>query len=185
MTRFLFFLCFSPAFLFAQCEADFIFQQDGETIELVNISTGMYVSESWDFGDGNTNNSSSKPTHTYTVNGEYNVCLILYESLNDSTTLICDTTCQTIIINSINEDIGLFIEDSDHLNVFPNPVSNVLNIQYPSGNKIKDIKLHTLDGGVVILKNKKQLTLKHLPSGIYVLSYTLNDFVFYKKILKI
>jgi PKD repeat protein len=47
---------------------------------------------SWDFGDGATS-TLQNPTHTYTSNGTYNVCLIATSNCGS------DTTCESIVVS--------------------------------------------------------------------------------------
>ncbi|MCB9232406.1 MAG: PKD domain-containing protein [Bacteroidia bacterium] len=60
----------------------------------VDQSTGGTTAWAWDFGDGNTS-TLQNPTHSYTVNGTYNVCLI------SSSTCSSDTVCKTVTINCV------------------------------------------------------------------------------------
>ncbi len=47
----------------------------------------------WDFGDGNTSQSMN-PTHVYAQNGNYLVCLIVYNTAGS------DTICQSVVIDA-------------------------------------------------------------------------------------
>lgn len=43
----------------------------------------------WDFGDGNSSNLQN-PTHTFAVDGEYMVCLTIYDSMGNCQDTFCD-----------------------------------------------------------------------------------------------
>jgi gliding motility-associated-like protein len=64
----------------------------GQSISFANLSTGVGLSHSWDFGDMNTSNQVS-PTYTYTSEGTYNACLTVTDINNCS-----NTFCRTIVI---------------------------------------------------------------------------------------
>lgn len=78
-----------PRFL----EAAFISQKlacIGQDVQFNNLSSGTgLVAYHWDFGDGNTSDLKS-PTHSYDEEGEYQVCLIIFDNINCSDTLCID-----------------------------------------------------------------------------------------------
>lgn len=82
-------------------------------------STNAPTAWEWDFGDGNTS-IEQNPEHTFTATGEFQVCLMVSNEAGSS------NTCQTIsvIINDIDDPTL-----SAALSLFPNPVSDVLQIQ--------------------------------------------------------
>lgn len=61
----------------------------GDSIRLVNQSTGSVSSVRWDFGDGTVSFTNS-PTHTYSAEGDYTVTLTVFneELCSDSTTFL-------------------------------------------------------------------------------------------------
>ncbi len=53
----------------------------------------------WDFGDGNSSNAQN-PTHTYSANGSYTVCLTVTANCNGK---ICtETICYDVMVNGCN-----------------------------------------------------------------------------------
>lgn len=59
-----------------------------QTINFTNTSTGTGIlNYSWNFGDG-TNSTLQNPSHTYTINGSYNVQLIVANATGCSDTLL-------------------------------------------------------------------------------------------------
>lgn len=72
----------------------------GEEIAIENSSTGDIVSYFWDFGDpGSPNNTSSdfEPSHSYTQNGSFTVCLTAENSSGCQQTL-----CQDNVVNVVS-----------------------------------------------------------------------------------
>lgn len=79
------------------CQAGFTFAVSTNTVTFTNTSTGgsqpVYY---WNFGDG-SNDWQTNPAHTYTSNGTYSACLIMYDSLNNG----CQSTyCASIVISN-------------------------------------------------------------------------------------
>ena len=76
----------------AQCQASFTAVDNGNgTVSFTNTSTGGNgIWSSWDMGDGN-NVYSYSPTHTYSANGTYIVCLSIIDSLQNCTSTFCDS----------------------------------------------------------------------------------------------
>lgn len=88
------------------CQPDFnfIFQNDGCSITFnTKISDNCKIDQLlWDFGDNNSTNSFN-PTHTYTQNGTYKVCLtITYTDLTNSETCT-EKICKYIPIETCFE----------------------------------------------------------------------------------
>lgn len=54
--------------------ADFVYNIDGLLVSFIYNGTGA-TSYLWDFGDGTSTSNAQNPTHTYAVNGVYNVSL--------------------------------------------------------------------------------------------------------------
>lgn len=68
------------------------------TVQFFSTSTGTgnFTKFSWTFGDGGTS-ILKNPSHTYTANGVYNVCL----NIKDSTSGCNSTKCMTVNVNCI------------------------------------------------------------------------------------
>ncbi|MBX2871855.1 MAG: PKD domain-containing protein [Saprospiraceae bacterium] len=92
---------------------------DNGNYSFTDQSTNDPTSWAWDFGDGFTS-SDQNPTHTFGATGDFEVCLMATNAAGSS------ISCQTIsvIINDVNDPA---LEAA--LTVFPNPVSDVLQIQ--------------------------------------------------------
>lgn len=79
------------------CRALFTFTQNGNTIVTTNSSTSSNPSTvvyTWSFGDGTSSNLAN-PTHTYTRNGVYAICLNMFDTLNNCRSSFCDSVLIT------------------------------------------------------------------------------------------
>ena len=59
----------------------------GDSIQFINSSSGFMDSLHWDFGDGNTS-AETDPSHLYTSSGQYDVTLMIYNSVCGNETII-------------------------------------------------------------------------------------------------
>lgn len=74
---------------------------------------------SWNFGDGSTS-SLQNPTHTYTSNGTYKVCLYVFAKDAQGITC-CDVICKDIVVTNVHQDCNI------------NPAFTVIKTTLPSG----------------------------------------------------
>lgn len=91
--------------------ANFDTVANGFDISFTDLSTGPATSWSWNFGDG-TGSTLQNPTHTFTSNGTYNVCLTTSNNGCDNTlcyTVNVDGTVSVVIPN-------VFTPDNDGIN---------------------------------------------------------------------
>ena len=114
-----FFLLIISQSVSAQCQANFVFNQQAgtNTISFVNTSSGNYSALSWYLGDGSTANTSNV-THTYAP-GIYGVCLTVWDSLNGCQSTFCDTlyinttaTCQASFTTTYQGNLIQFLNNS-------------------------------------------------------------------------
>lgn len=73
-----------------------------------------------------------------------------------------------IFSTSFDEVLGLedqMYEDDVQINIFPNPSSNILNIQ--SNVQIEKIELINIQGQNILETNQSQLNIEGIPNGIY------------------
>lgn len=82
--------CLLSYFSMAQCNADFSYTLNGNTVNFSNASTN-FNSFMWDFGDGTFNDSVQDPTHAYAGPGAYQVCLFVQDSVSGCTSSHCDS----------------------------------------------------------------------------------------------
>ena len=117
----------------------------------------------WDFGDGDTS-TEQNPSHTYTSNGMYEVCLTVTNSAGSN------TSCQTvdIIISSVN----VLISDLK-IEIFPNPASDWLNLKLES-DEVRPLEFVLFNEiGQPVINQQVQSSgnhnfdIKKLSSGLY------------------
>ena len=89
------------------------------------------ISRKWDFGDGETNATSTDPTHTYAKSGNFNVCLTIKTSSgceNKICKIIALSDSSLPVAVSINEPVKI-------IRVYPNPIHFKMNTLILSFNK--------------------------------------------------
>ncbi len=98
------------------CEADFefeVFQGDPFTIQFSDLSTPEIDLYFWVFGDG-TSSDEQNPVHTYQAEGDFEVCLGIF----DLETSCFDSICKTVSIPLQAECEAAFTYDQDPENPF-------------------------------------------------------------------
>lgn len=98
--------------------AGYTFQNADPTVNFTDQSTGGATSYSWDFGDGGSSTSAS-PSHTYSANGTYTVCLT---ATNDCGS---DQDCQSVSVIVT----GLSTVEPVSVAVYPNPSVGELTVE--------------------------------------------------------
>lgn len=88
------------------------------TLNFTDESTGSPTEWYWDFGDGGTS-TLENPTHTYLVNGVYNVCLTATNMITS------DTYCEAISINDYEVPVAAFSFTGDPTVTFTDLSSNL------------------------------------------------------------
>jgi hypothetical protein len=155
----------------------------------LNFSSGSYDYVLWDFGDGTTS-TDQFPVHTYAVPGNYILCLTVGSADTSCYDTYCDSSFYafktdenamgqlTILApTSINE-----VESELQVSVFPNPVSNELNL---SVNVERAIILDLLGREVLTYNSTtNKLDVSPLPHGMYVLEGRVGGSSFRKTFVK-
>ncbi len=157
----------------------------------------------WFWGDG-TYTAGLYPTHTYSVAGQYSVCVKVYSSCGDSS-----TTCQNdslyrlaqnnstnsvIQITVINATAGIKTNahETAQVSVYPNPSAGLFTLQLSnvSANASKAQISITNILGEVIYTSQEQITnstlaknidLQNIPNGAYFMKVTIGDKTFTNK----
>lgn len=88
---FLFLLFALPASLSAQCTAGFNYSASGASVDFTSTASGAFTFISYDYGDGNTSNGTSNPTHVYAEEGVYIACQIIQDFGGSCFDVLCDT----------------------------------------------------------------------------------------------
>jgi PKD repeat protein len=109
--------------LYAQCNANFSFTINNETVTFTNLSAVSNAHYFWNFGDG-TGSNLEHPMHTFPENGEYMVTLFAKDTVSACSTYHDDRmvvtkystdTCQPWITDSIFDYNGsdyILVKDS-------------------------------------------------------------------------
>lgn len=166
----------------------------------VNYSTGPPpLSYIWSWGDGNYS-YTEYPTHTYANAGAYTICLTISDSLYGCSNTYCvsdsimRTTNSMIYLSVIAPTSSGIktIETINNMSVYPNPVSNILTINYYLNNS-SDIAINLFDllgNKVSEMLNSNQSAGQHtiewnansLTNGIYFLQIRSKDKLITQKI---
>jgi len=147
----------------------------------------------WNWGDGNTDNIAF-PTHTYSLAGNYGICLTITDSTGCTNTF-CDTSYIQKSTNSIiyvqvipNTITGIPTNElSNNFKVYPNPTSGNLTISLT--DNIKSIEIINLLGENIYCsltnnnQTKTEIDLTSIPKGIYFVKVDNGEKVFIEKIV--
>lgn len=125
---------------------------------------GTYDSLLWNFGDGNT---STLPggTHKYQTGGTYTVTLIVYHA------------CGTLQTSSQVTVSGFSVAESEEagFSLYPNPSKGEFSLKLHAAVVARSLKITDITGRVVYeqsVDNRQNidLSLRHLPSGSYIVT---------------
>lgn len=154
---------------------------NGNEIEFVNTSADG-VSYSWDFSDG-ASSTDENPVHTFPSAGNYNVKL--------TTTNVCG-------VNSITKEVSVGITTIENINriegldVYPNPVSDILTINIKSDNvDYLSIAIQNELGQVVknwqssvqSVDHQETISVAYLAKGVYFVSVIAGETFKVKKVV--
>lgn len=152
----------------APVQASFTTSMNSNTSTATFTNTSSPGSYSWNFDNGNTS-TQTNPVHVFGENGTYNVCLTVTSTCGNA------TTCNNVVVfntSSINETDGIIIE------VYPNPVSNVLNIKNENPSAVI-FSIYDVNGKLIQTINLKntitELSVKDLSNGMYFYQVTDNE----------
>jgi len=176
--------------------------ENEDVVWILNTSTfGWGIEYLWDFGDGNTS-TAPLPIHTYTEDGTYEICLTI-TGPNECE----DTYCMAItyegpgapngeggdlgsnsgfsinVVDGIVNGIEDNVESIANIQLYPNPASSTLNVQFNLKDQ-KEVQINVLDvtgalvqslgsqgqSGVVL----KSIDVANLNAGMYFLEFRLD-----------
>lgn len=132
-----------------------------------DITPGGNTAWSWSFGDGGTS-TQQNPSHTYTANGTYQVCLTVTNSCGQ------DSSCQSLTVNVVSVQDAL----QNSLEIWPNPAGNLLNVRLAmTGTTGLTLRIHDMAGRVTYQQEiaatatvwASALDISNLASGMYML----------------
>jgi PKD repeat protein len=96
----------------------------------------------WNFGDGETDSTTTEPTHTYSEPDLYTVCYTVTNPDNDETYQYCEDLNLKSEVNLTHNQISLF-------DFAPNPAKNKLSVNITNNNLPSTISISTLFGQIV------------------------------------
>ncbi|MDB4286270.1 PKD domain-containing protein [bacterium] len=161
--------------------ANFQVQVLNAFVRLTDLSDTTAIQWEWNMGDG-TPYSQQNPTHTYSANGQYDLCLTVTDSAGCR-----DTLCETISVVStrINGPIA------EGLTVHYDPASESIQVTFsqavPQKGKATVIDLqgqkvreHWVKAGATGI----QLGLNDLPAGIYYVKVDFSEKSYVVRVMK-
>jgi hypothetical protein len=161
--------------------ADFSFEQaDGLTFNFTS-SNPVSVSHQWDFGDGNTSQLQN-PTHTYSVEGIYDVTLSVSNE--------CGNDESAEELTAIN--VGIISSLEPNVKIYPNPFNSQINLEIllNTQENIK-INIYNLMGQLLWSENIsgqreifRTVDLDAFAKGIYFINIQSNSQIISRKIVK-
>ncbi|MCW3070781.1 MAG: hypothetical protein JWO44_671 [Bacteroidetes bacterium] len=144
----------------------------------VDLASGYF----WDFGDGTTS-TLANPSHTYTVDTVYNVCMRIYRSESGDSCTYCDSIGKDYLgniirssgftINVYNPNVTTGISqhaDEPGISVYPNPSGGIFIVH---GNSIAKIEIYNLLGDLIYSGSgfkqeaSAEINISNHPEGIY------------------
>lgn len=142
--------------------ADFSSTNNNGTVTFTDLSTNA-TSWFWDFGDGNTS-TDQNPVHTYVNGGTYTAVLVVNGEIGCPAEYVVDA-----LVGIENRGI-----DNLFMQLVPNPVNEVLSVQFSQPLKVNsEIMIYASDGRLVGLQpltkgsTQLQFTTSELESAIY------------------
>ncbi len=144
-------------------DANFGNIQTGNQFDFGDSSqTSTYITNwAWDFGDG-SQTTEQNPTHIFSEDGSYEVCLIVKDFCD------ADTICELITLSTLNPGAEYFEE----VKLYPIPLSEELNIYGLMETKdyrfqiINQLGQSVLTSEIINAVSTK-LDLRQIPSGYY------------------
>lgn len=115
----------------------------------------------WYFGDGTTSGVIN-PSHTYSNSGTYQVSLVVHNAPYCKK----DSISTTVVVNVAT---GLYDNKPEAVRVFPNPCSEVLNIDMGKFENVK-IQITNISGQLIYeTENAFTIPVSGFPKGFYYL----------------
>lgn len=172
------------------CNAYFVFTQlSPYNLVGVNLSNGVNLNFSWDFGDGSPLVSGAYPSHQYASTGTYIVCLTVSDFFGCT-----DTYCDTLTVDSLGNIVyrgasagfvlniyspaavtsGVDEATTTNAQLFPNPASNLLMVKW-SEQVSDELTYHvvSVDGRTVLngrlTRDVNSIEVATISPGFYLL----------------
>lgn len=157
------------------------------TLNVDSLSNASAIAYQWDFGDGTTS-TMAFPSHTYSKDSVYNVCMKIYTSSGDSCTY-CHYIGKDSLGNIIRSGNGFILNiqnpgtitavasdlsNETKITVYPNPLTSYTNIAFSENQKNTTVTIIDVLGkeiGIWKIENASILEIKkgEMKAGIYFL----------------
>lgn len=162
----------------------------GQLIVFENASSnGVINSWTWDFGDGNSSNQRY-PSHQYSQNGVYNVCLSItaVDSTNPAGASCTSSYCDSIGFDAngnlvfkgqsgftlnILDPATVNLEEmvlAQSLQMYPNPSAGQVNLTWDQALAVEELELLSLTGRILQQHRPEsaEQQISHLTPGLYL-----------------
>lgn len=160
----------------------------GYPVDFIGAAFGDPAKVEWDYGDGETEETTTTPTHTYSDAGTYNVCYTVSDPITGQTDEYCDVVAVGGTTNVEQTNVM-----NTSLSTYPNPCSDVMNLKY-SLNTQSDVNISIYDmcgHQIKTIVNKQQLAGTHtfewntkiLSNGVYFVKMTTGQGTITNKIV--
>ena len=160
--------------------SDFTFSKGGNTVSFKDNSSGA-LSYLWDFGD-NTSSQNPNPSHTYSNNGTYKVCLTINNAAN----------CSDSVCKNVDAALGMSNIQNDVFRIYPNPTKDILTVTSPGGDlSIESLELFDLLGRKISTLSIEQsgevitIDLSLLERNTYFVKISSGSMILWRPVLKI
>ncbi len=172
--------------------------QNNFDLNVNSVTSNLAIAYHWDFGDG-TNSSLATPSHTYTVDTTYNVCMKIFTADGDSCSFchiigkdylgdIYRNTGFTINVHNTNLATGIsqnFLLEGE-FEVSPNPSNGIFKIS-GSNYKILSVGVFNIIGEKIYrsetINLKTEIDLSNQPNGIYFINIKTDAGIILQKII--
>jgi hypothetical protein len=159
----------------------------------LDSATSKATSFHWDFGDG-TASTDSFPSHVFTEDKIYNVCLQITNTAGDSCSY-CHEIGKDSLGNPIFKTIGFSMyakpykelitgipsngDDAHFVSVYPNPADNLITIMSSTAISVLNkpvLSIYSIEGKLILqqafVKEKMTLDVSAFQKGIYIMQLT-------------
>lgn len=169
--------------------------QNSFTLTIDSLTSAIATAYNWDFGDGTTS-TLANPSHIYTIDSVYNVCMKIYNASGDSCSYCHDIGKDSLgnivrnagfTLNILNSNTTIGIPETlsnKTIIIYPNPSDGNFNI---NGSKITVIEVYNILGEKIYTNNSMQQTLHEVnipnSSGIYFVKIYQESKIIVQKII--
>lgn len=96
------------------------------------------------------------------------------------------STCNRFEVSytKVNNPLKLEKNEMENILIYPNPTQDKIYISTPPNIKTQKIELYNISGQKLGEYNQTDISISHLPTGIYFIKITSNAFNFTRKIIK-